>query len=297
MTTTIHLRAGMQRLELVPGIGGSVAAFFAEGPRGRVDWMRPMPEAARVAGDVLEAACFPLFPFSNRIRRGAFPFEGRAVRMVHPYANAEHGHGWLSAWRVEESAADRATLALDRAASEDWPFAYRATQEFALHPDRLDVRIAIRNTGTTRMPAGMGIHPYFPRTPRTTLHAGVDAIWEIDAEVLPTELVPATPPRDPRAGLAVDEVALDNCFAGWNGRAEIDWPERGARLSMRAEGPLGFLVVYTPPGEPYFCAEPVSNATDAFNLAAAGRGDTGMVVLAPGEEAAARVSFAPREAA
>jgi aldose 1-epimerase len=287
----------MQRLELVPGIGGSVAAFFAEGPRGRVDWMRPMPEAARVAGDVLEAACFPLFPFSNRIRRGAFPFEGRAVRMVHPYANAEHGHGWLSAWRVEESAADRATLVLDRAASEDWPFAYRATQAFALHPDRLEIRIAIRNTGTTRMPAGMGIHPYFPRTPRTTLHAGVDAIWETDAEVLPTALVPATPPRDPRAGLAVDEVALDNCFAGWNGRAEIDWPERGARLSMRAEGPLGFLVVYTPPGEPYFCAEPVSNATDAFNLAAAGRDDTGMVVLAPGEEASARVSFAPREAA
>jgi len=295
MTTTIHLQSGRQRLPLVPAIGGSVAAFFAEGPGGRVDWLRPMPEAARAAGDVLEAACFPLFPFSNRIRRGAFAFEGRDVRMVHRYDNAEHGHGWLSAWRVEGSCADRATLALERRASADWPFAYRATQEFLLHPGRLEMRIAIRNTGAIRMPAGMGIHPYFPRTPRTTLRAGIDAIWETDAEVLPTELVPAAPPRDPRAGLAVDQVALDNCFAGWDGRAEIDWPERKAGLSMRAAGPLGFLVVYTPPGEPYFCAEPVSNATDAFNLAAAGRGDTGMVVLAPGEEAAARVSFVPRE--
>ena len=76
MTTTIRLQSGMQRLELVPAIGGSIAAFFAEGPGGRIDWMRPMPEAARAAGDVLEAACFPLFPFSNRIRGKAFAFAG-----------------------------------------------------------------------------------------------------------------------------------------------------------------------------------------------------------------------------
>ena len=293
MTTTIRLRAGHQRLELVPAIGGSIAAFFAETPRGRIDWMRPMPEAARAAGDVLEAACFPLFPFSNRIRGKSFAFEGRAVRMEHRHDNAEHGHGWLSPWQATGVDEARATLLLDRAASADWPFAYRATQEFTLHPDRLEARIAIRNAGTIRMPAGMGLHPYFPRTRRTVLRAGVEAMWETDAEVLPTRLVPAEAPRDPRAGLAVDGVALDNCFAGWDGRVEVEWPERGARLAMRAEGPLGFLVVYTPPGEAYFCAEPVSNATDAFNLAAAGRGDTGMIVLSPGEEASATISFAP----
>jgi aldose 1-epimerase len=293
MTTTIRLGAGAQRLELVPEIGGSVAAFFAETPGGRVDWMRPMPQAARMAADVLEAACFPLFPFSNRIRGGAFAFEGRAVRMAHRYANAEHGHGWLSAWRGEDLGADRARLTLDRPASADWPFAYRATQDFLLHPDRLEIRIAVRNAGAIRMPAGMGLHPYFPRTPRATLHAGIDAIWETDAEILPTALVPAAPPRDPRAGIEVDRVALDNCFAGWDGRAEIAWPEHGTSLAMRAEGPLGFLVVYTPPDEAYFCAEPVSNATDAFNLAAAGRGDTGIIVLAPGEEVSARVTFTP----
>mgnify|MGYP006274575821 FL=1 len=191
MTTTIRLQSGMQRLELVPAIGGSIAAFFAEGPGGRIDWMRPMPEAARAAGDVLEAACFPLFPFSNRIRGKAFAFEGREVRMDHRYDNAEHGHGWLSAWRAEAPGADRARLVLDRAASADWPFAYRATQEFLLHPDRLEVRIAIRNAGAIRMPAGMGIHPYFPRTPRCVLRAGVDAIWETDAQVTPS----TSPPR------------------------------------------------------------------------------------------------------
>jgi aldose 1-epimerase len=41
--------------------------------------------------------------------------------------------------------------------------------------------------------------------------------------------------------------------------------------------------VYTPPGQSFFCAEPVSHITDAFNLAAAGQRDTGMLTLAPGE--------------
>jgi aldose 1-epimerase len=52
---------------------------------------------------------------------------------------------------------------------------------------------------------------------------------------------------------------------------------------MAAEAPLDFLVVYTPPARPFFCAEPVSHVTDAFNLEAAGRTDTGARALAPGE--------------
>ncbi len=293
MTEILRLESGAQRVELVPAIGGSIAAFFTETDAGRIDWLRPMSDAARRAADVLGAACFPLIPFSNRIRGGRFVFAGREVRMVHPYANAEHGHGWLSPWQIAEATATRARLAFDRAPSKDWPFAYRATQEIALHPDRLGVEIAIRNTGAIPMPAGLGLHPYFPRTPRTTLTARVEAIWETDADILPTALVAVTPPRDPGTGLAVDRIALDNGFIGWNGEAGIVWPERDARLSMRAHGPLGVLVVYTPPGEPYFCAEPVSNVTDAFNLAASGCTDTGMIVLAPGAEITATVVFAP----
>ena len=46
---------------------------------------------------------------------------------------------------------------------------------------------------------------------------------------------------------------------------------------MTATAALGFLVVHTPSGEDYFCAEPVSNCTDAFNLVHT-RADTGMLV-------------------
>jgi len=120
-------------------------------------------------------------------------------------------------------------------------------------------------------------------------------MWETDEEVLPMRLAPPHSGADPSAGIAVDAVALDNVFAGWDRRARIDWPERGAALALAAEPPLDFLVVYTPPGEDHFCAEPVSNATDAFNLAAAGRTDTGVVALAPGARLEIRASFTPEK--
>src|SRR5262249_35779293 len=94
-------------------------------------------------------------------------------------------------------------------------------------------------------------------------------------------------------GVRVDAIALDNCFTGWTGRAVVEWPEWGIRVAMTAEPPLGFLVVYTPPGRDFFCAEPVSHATDAVNLAAAGRTDTGLVLLGPGQTLRAAVTLTP----
>jgi aldose 1-epimerase len=118
-------------------------------------------------------------------------------------------------------------------------------------------------------------------------------MWETDAEVMPTALVDPDPRLASREGLLVDAIALDNAFTGWRRSATIRWPGRGALLRLEADPPLGFLVVYSPPGESYFCAEPVSHCTDAFNLAAQARDDTGMLVVEPGASVSATVRLRP----
>jgi aldose 1-epimerase len=143
------------------------------------------------------------------------------------------------------------------------------------------------------MPAGLGFHPYFPRATGCSLTAGVGPMWATDAEVMPTALVPADARLASTQGLPIADVALDNAFTKWRRRATIRWPQRGAMLRLDADPPLGFLVVYSPPGESYFCAEPVSHCTDAFNLAAQGDADTGMLVLQPGASVSATVRFRP----
>ena len=55
------------------------------------------------------------------------------------------------------------------------------------------------------------------------------------------------------------------------------------RAAIRASDRCRHLVVYSPPGQPFFAFEPVTNANDGFNLAARDVCDAGVVVLEPGE--------------
>ena len=156
------------------------------------------------------------------------------------------------------------------------------------------MELTTTNLSNAPMPYGFGLHPYFPKTPACTLTAGVKGFWEIDREVMPTRLIAVPGHADPTRGMTISTVDLDNCYTGFGGHAVVTWPELRASVSMTASASLSFLVVYAPPTESYFCVEPVSNSTDAFNLAAAGRRDTGMLTLEPGQSVSARVIFEPQ---
>ena len=294
-STVIDLRSDRARLGIAPGIGGSITHYhWVDGSR-RHDWLRPAAPADLAAGTADRLACFPLVPFSNRVRAGRFVFGGHNIALPlnqWPHPHAEHGHGWQVAWNVVERADDRLALEYDHPAGA-WPFPYRARQEFLLTGNELRLTLSIENRGRETMPAGLGFHPYFPRTPGCRLWAEVDAMWATDAEVMPTALVDADPRLHTGGGLPVGDAVLDNAFTGWRQQATIFWPERGARLALDADPPLEFLVVYSPAGEDFFCVEPVSHCTDAFNLAAQGRADTGMLTLHPGASLSATMRFRP----
>jgi aldose 1-epimerase len=289
---TVALAAGHLVLRLAPAIGGAIAGFSYQAHDGAsIDLLRPMDATALAAGDVLGASCFPLTPFSNRLRHGACTFKGQSIKLLlnSDGPHNEHGHGWQRPWLVETQTADQATL-LYRHREDDWPFAYEMRQHFQLSADALTVTLDSRNIGDQAMPYGFGLHPYFARTPRCRLTAPVQGFWAVDDEVMPTALLPVPARADLTSGIRIDDVELDNAFTGWSGEAEVTWPEHRLHLTMSASQPLRFLVVYVPKNEPYFCAEPVSNSTDAFNMSQS-RDDTGMMVLEPGAQVTATIRF------
>mgnify|MGYP001032843851 CR=1 FL=1 len=287
----VELATERFRLTLLPERGGRIAACQWRHPDGRwLDLIRPM--STPHDGDE-EAGCFPLTPFSNRLRDGRFTFEGRDIHMPRntPGPHVEHGHGWQRPWKVVASEPDRIVLGYEHA-GDAWPFPYAAMQTIELMCDRLRIRLTAHNRGREPMPYGFGLHPFFPATPETTLEARVETVWHVDGEVMPVRLGPAAELWGDAARLPVGQVSLDTAFAGWDGVATIRWPEHGAGLGMVADAPLRHLVVYTPPGAGHFCAEPVSNCTDAFNLSTS-RNDTGMMVLAPGSAIATAITLSP----
>lgn len=280
---------------IAPGFGGALTHFRWKVGETMVDWLRPATHEDLAANSADRLASFPLVPFSNRIRDGRFTFEGETIRLSlnrPPLRHAIHGHGWQAAWYVVEARSDRIALAYEHPAGA-WPFPYRARQEITLDERELVMTLSIENLGARAMPAGLGWHPYFPRTPRTSLRALAAAMWATDADLLPTELVAADARLASAEGIPIAAVPLDNVFTGWRREAVITWPEWNARLAIVAKAPIDFLVVYSPPGKDFFCVEPVSHCTDAFHLAALGRTDTGMRVLDPGAQLRTSVRLRP----
>jgi aldose 1-epimerase len=286
----VRLRHGAYELEVCPGIGGCITAFRHDGR----DLMRPARAACFAEADSREASSFPMVPFSNRVADARFGFRGQTFALgpnSPPEPHAIHGYGWQHAWSVEASGASRLELAFAHRAAGT-PLDYEARQTFALGGEGLELTIAVVNRGERPMPAGIGCHPYFVRSPAVTLEARLDHVWLADPRKLPTQPVSLPPGWDLAAAPRIAALELDNCFGGWDGAARIHWPELGLILAIAAAPVFGHLVVYVPPERDYFCVEPVSHANDGFNLLERGVEGTGVRVLAPGERLAGTVRFA-----
>lgn len=166
---------------------------------------------------------------------------------------------------------------------------YEATLDYALAPDGLAVAMTVTNRDAKPMPAGMGLHPYFPKAPDTMLGFRAAGVWLNTIDHLPGDRQPVaaewrfTPER------TLGQPGLDNAFVGWEDAARITWPSRGLALAIGADPAFGHLVVFTPEARPFFCVEPVSHVPNAINMAAVP--DNGLRVLAPGEAMRADVRF------
>ncbi|NBC36151.1 aldose 1-epimerase [Novosphingobium sp. FSY-8] len=274
----ILLRHGDWSCDLAPELGGAVATLRHAG----VDVLRPLPAGA---ADVLEAGSFPLVPFCNRIGQGRLPWAGQEYRLSTDVAaplHALHGHGWRRAWQVVRADPVSATLALTHQGDAGWPWDYRVAQVFDLTDEGLSLTISVTSLADEPMPMGIGIHPYFLRTPGSRVEAASGTRWENDVTGLATHAVSDDRFAMGRA-VAVDALeGLDHFFAAPDGALpdslDLAVEQPFGRVRIWADQARGFHL-FAPAGLPYFCVEPVSHAPDAF-----GRGEVGAAdILAPGE--------------
>jgi len=264
--------------------GGAILDFRWRG----LDILRPAKACA--AADPFSLACFPLVPYVNRIAHGRFSSDGRMVQLrrnwdrdPHPL----HGQGWRAAWTTEQASESTARLAF-HGGGDDWPWRYRAEQEFTVLADGLDVRLAVENLSDSAMPAMLGLHPYFPSSAQATLQTLARTVWLTDAQALPVQEVLVPPDWSFEKPRGVARVGLDHCFDHWDGLAILRWPDRVLRIS--ASG-CRALHLYAPARTDFFCLEPQSAAAGALNR------DAGAVAkLAPGASLEIRIRFSVAQA-
>lgn len=259
----LSLRAGGLAADLAPFAGGSIGRFTAGDS---FDILRPARAGAAGSGRGNDASCYPLVPFSNRIRDGRLILGEEEIALDPNWPGQRHpmhGDGWARAWTIESHGEQSAVLTYEHDGRSGWPFRYAARQAFRLEADELSVSLSVENRESREVPAGLGLHPFFAREPDTELACRLAGVWRADGEVLPVERIAVPPEWDFAAARPVEGLALDNCFDGWDGVATIRWPRRGLGLTLAATQPFRHLVIYVPRGQPYFCVEPVSHANGA----------------------------------
>lgn len=247
-----------------------------------------------------------LFPFPNRIRDGAFVWDGRHYSLPlsdSTKKNAIHGFACRHPWRVIEQGNndDRAWVTGEFHASKDapddaklWPADYRIRLSVILTENRLRLSAHIDNPDQKPLPFGLGYHPYF-RTPLLPgsrkedcfVMAHADGFWEL-AENLPTgKIRPVDAARDLTEPRRVTDLTVDDVLrvdAGPRTMLVLGTMQQkpaGATLQLRASPSFRELVVFTPVHRDAFCLEPYTCVTDAVNLQAKGV-DAGWATLAPG---------------
>ncbi len=288
---TETISSGAMTLEVLPDLGASVLNLRAASGR-------PVLRAVDVADVETSSQCasFLLIPFSNRIRDAHFPFEGQDVQLAPNTKNglAQHGDVRNRPWTVTRASDSHLICDFDSRKFSDmnWPWAFTARVEYRLHGPHLDTTITLTNTDIQDMPAGMGIHPYFER-----LQDGIDPTLEFDAPLTyDTDERQLTvggsrevqPDEDFRTPTPIDSRQVDRTYTAWDGIVRLDWSADGepARaLVQTADNVYSHLVVFTAP-DGNLALEPVSHATDAFNLAAQGVAGVDMRVLSPGQSLA-----------
>lgn len=287
----LTLKRGAYELVLAPECGARIITFRSDGR----DVLRPAsPEAledARIDG----FAGFPLMPYSGPIFGGGFQFAGQwypLARTVREEPTATHGEGWIRPWTVQSQTNERVVLSVDhRPEPGTFPFAWRGRLDFALVSDGLIIDLDLTCRDHRPMPAGIGFHPYFPKPAGTRLQFEATGVWPPDApEAVDLPCGPLEPGLDFHDGPDASAIVIDRCFEGWDGRAEVIWPD-GARGVVQAEGALTKLQIYDAWDYPYLCVEPVSNANDGFNRMARGVACHGVALLEPGRRLLGRIQI------
>jgi aldose 1-epimerase len=278
------------RLEIVPDVGASIDGLSTKLDGVWQPIMRPTTLEALTAKKSSACSSFTLAPFSNRIKDAKFKFHGREyqLRSTTPDGGTQHGDVRNRPWRVNQIVQ---TLECDFDSRDfadfNFPFAFTMRVTYSLEGSDFVTTLELENVGPEIMPAGFGIHPYFvrslPGSGDAVLQFAAKKYYETNSSFIPTApAVQVTPELDFSSPRAIANTQLNHCFTAWDGRANLEWPGSKIHVKLEASEVFAHLVAFTSPDHTV-ALEPVTNATDGFNLLERGQGQTGVAELEHGQ--------------
>ncbi len=276
---------------ILPGTGASIAYGRVRHKDQWVDVLRPTPEADY--GNSSNSSCFIMLPWCNRIKDGLLRFKGDTypLRAEKDDGTARHGDVRKRPWKIKDAGEKHIIMTLE---SKDhpglnWPFPFSARAEYHLHGSEFTWLLSLKNEYERPAPGGFGYHPYFVRPQSGTqplVQIPCDRQFQLADFMAEGEPVPITKEVDFRRLRALDDQVFNDLLTDRRGHlpTRIIYPDQGLELRMVSDPVFEHTLIYAPKDKPYFAVEPMTNASDGFNLYEQGLPGSGVFILSPGEE-------------
>jgi aldose 1-epimerase len=226
-----------------------------------------------------------LFPTPNRVRDSKFTFDGQTYTFpANERTHYIHGLVHKLPWKAGTASADLKSASMETYLDWDssqqdfklFPIKHRLSLRFTLDAHGVKLAFTVDNQDTKRLPFGFAFHPWFQILgSRAETYLRVPAQKHMEAEgLLPTgKLADLTgTPYDLRQPVSLEVLKLDDVYWGLTPERVPGYELRGRGLAVNlgASSEFTHMVVYTPPGKPFFCMESQTCSTDAHNLYAKG---------------------------
>lgn len=229
---------------------------------------------------------FPiLFPTPNRVRDSRFTFEGQTFNF-RPNERTNFIHGLVHSvpWQFADPTANDSSASVETFLNWDpattnfssFPIRHQLRIKFTLDSQGVRLTFTVENRDERRLPFGFAFHPWFQVLgSRKETYLYVPAQKHMEAEgLLPTGKLENLEgsPYDLRSPVSLESLRLDNVYWGLVPEKAPGYEirDRGLKISLVGSKEFTHMVVYTPPGKPFFCMENQTCSTDAHNLHARG---------------------------
>ena len=285
----IQLTNSYLKAKIAPSIGGAITELMTASGK---EVLRAMSPTKQKRKDVLGAALFVELPYTQTIQGGQFTYWGILRKVPANHINVKDpifGDGWKAKWGVVQQSDTQVTLAFEHMQkTQGFPFEYKALITYTLQDSALIVRAQVVNLGRLPMPCGLGIHPFFNKSPGVRVGFKTKTVWTHNDD-------PITQPYKTPEDWSFDDlkplpdVATNTCFAGFGQEAFISYPY--IDIKMQAESIFNHLALHIPPHTHAFSLVPMSMTNNAFNKAAMGIIGTGIRSLGANETLAGSIKL------
>lgn len=276
---------------IAPELGAAVMRLDVVKKGATYHVLRPTPDGST---DPREFALAHLAPIGGPVRHNKFKWDGKE-KLLTPnlpdVALFTNGVAWQRPWEGKKDGRFSATLKYTHKNQPGWPFDFSIIAVFDLEEDHLIITYELANEGKQGIcPVGVGSSMLLPKAKNTLISAGINTLWHMDENNVPTTMGEVPFNLDLKEGLTLDAVDTpQRWYSGWTGKASIDYAESRLSTMVKSEGDMPHLGFECHKSNDYFRLTALSHIPGALDMKGYDEDETGLLVIGPGETITAKI--------